>query len=143
MVRIWMFRDVKQLMQKRFLGQHLEVEIILNVNLSKRCWRHHMHLLSYLHKTHGYVPNRQYRNHPEVLKHAGNLGALVDLHDNVLVPDFLRRGYNHQSPLVTSLPHPNCNVFDYPKQTYFSIVSDEEYLRDKQELAKRQISENN
>lgn len=43
--------------------------------------------------------NGGWTSHPEVKKWSSRLGELVTLHDKAIVPEFVRRGWNHNSPL--------------------------------------------
>lgn len=81
MVRVWCV-PVFILRTKRFGGLHNEVGTIISqgqklLRGEKGGWT----------------------NHPEVKKWAKRLGELVTLHDKVIVPEFERRGWNHNSPL--------------------------------------------
>lgn len=81
MVRIWCV-PVFILDGRRFCGLHNETPIVISEGQK---------LLR--------GENEGWTNHPEVKKWSNRLGELVTLHDKVIVPEFERRGWNHNSPL--------------------------------------------
>ena len=80
-MRIWDRIHPRKLCSKHLLGEHRELHAIWSI-LSKG-------------KT-------GYRNHPEVKRWEGCLGALYFRHE-LLCYEFSCRGYNHASPLVPEL----------------------------------------
>lgn len=98
-MRIWDI-DPEQLCRKHLLGEHRELHGLWNI-LTK-------------HKGVG-----GYARHPETLRWAGKLNALKNRHDQ-LVNEMIKRGYQHQSPLVGKFAK------DEGKQSIFINTLDEQ-----------------
>jgi hypothetical protein len=128
MVRIWNTNDMTILQRQRFLGLHNEDGIAYNSLMRQICWSHYPTFFKYLQENYGFKIG--YINHPEVQRFRNRVAQLVDLHDNLIVPDFQRRGYNHQSPLPTA----NCLCM-LPKR--FTFTSEQQKI-DHAELMRRQ-----
>lgn len=128
MTKIWNEKDITLLDRQHFLGLHHEAPRAYHVNLRAICWSHHPTLFKYLKETCGF--RLGYVNQPEIQRFRNHLGQLVDLHDNIIMPDFERRGYSHNSPLRTA----NCLCIIPEKFTF----TEKEYMRDHAELMKRQ-----
>lgn len=79
-MRIWDIHP-KYLCRKHLLGEHRELHAIWNI-LTKN--------------------KKGYSKHPETLRWVGKLKALY-LRHQMLVEEFLKRGYKHNSPLDKSL----------------------------------------
>jgi hypothetical protein len=127
MVRVWNDK-ITYLQRQRFLGEHNESTIIHNALMREQCWSHYPTFFKWLQENYGFRIG--YLNHPETQRFKEHIGQLIDLHDNIIVPDFQRRGYNHQSPLPTA----NCFNIIPEKFTY----TEEMYKRDHAELMRRQ-----
>ena len=131
MVRIWKV-PIEELKSKRFLGLHNETGIAYNSIIRMRCW-----IMCYP-TTFAFLRANckkfwvGYYNHGNVQPYHDHVGQLVDLHDNIIVPDFARRGYNHSSPLITH----SCPVFQFPAEKF--SYSKEEYEQDHEVLKDRQ-----
>ena len=103
MVRVWNV-PVELLDRQRFLGLHNEVAIILYAGIKRSKGL-----------SGGYV------NHPETIKYSNRLGELKHLHDNIIVSEFKRRGYNHNSPLREEA---DSIAYEYFTCTYEESIGD-------------------
>ena len=127
MVRIWN-TPIYELKRQRFLGLHNECGVAYNALMRRLCWLKYPNFFKYLQETIGFKIT--YINHPQVKRFIGHEGQLVDLHDNIIVEDFKRRGYKHNSSLIKG------NCLSIPKEKF--NYSMEEYIKDHEELMKRQ-----
>lgn len=131
MVRIWKV-PIEELKSKRFLGLHNETGVAYNSIVKMRCWLMcYPNTFSFLRKNCKRF-RVGYYEHGNVRPYHEHVGQLVDLHDNIIVPDFERRGYKHSSPLVTF----DCPVFHFPHEKF--AYSQEEYEEDHKILIERQ-----
>ncbi len=79
-MRIWDIPHHK-LCRNHLLGEHNELHAMWNILTQGK---------------------KGYANHPETMRWSGKLGALYAVHEDI-VREMLARGYNHKSPLDSTL----------------------------------------
>lgn len=90
-MRSWYPISVKELDNKRLLGEHNELLIMARAIAGI---------------------NKGYKNHPETLRWIGHTKALARRHDE-LASEMISRGFNHKSPWPSNVVNPN-DTEDWP-----------------------------